>query len=140
MTRIARLIFTTAAWVFVAGVLTQVFFAGMVVAARRWGWSNHIDMGYLLSLPIIVMVIAVFLSKFPRRMKLLTLVLAAVYLTQILLIWARESNPMLSAFHPVMALLDFGLGTFLAWQATGLLRETSGSRLRPLQSSTQVGD
>lgn len=140
MTRIARLIFTTAAWVFVAGVLTQVFFAGMVVVARRWGWSNHIDMGYLLSLPIFVMVIAVFLGKFPRRMKLLTLALAAVYLTQILLVWARESNPMLSAFHPVMALLDFSLGTFLAWQATALLRETTQSSLRTLQSSTQGGD
>ena len=110
--RFAYMIF---AWLFVFGVLVQVFFAGMVVVARQTNWENHIGLGHTLALPLILMLITAYLGKLPGRMQRLNWLLLAVYILQAdVLIFLRASAPVLSALHPVLALLDFALGAALA--------------------------
>jgi hypothetical protein len=118
--RIAYMIF---AWVFVIGVLVQVFFAGMVVVARQMNWENHIGLGHTLAAPLLMMTITAYLGKLPGRMKRMNWLLFAVYILQAdLLIFLRVSAPVLSALHPVLALIDFALGLLLARQATAMVR------------------
>lgn len=136
--RIAYMIF---AWLFVFGVLVQVFFAGMVVVARQMNWENHIGLGHILALPLILMLITAYLGKLPGRMKRFNWLLFAVYILQAdVLIFLRASAPILSALHPVLALLDFALGVTLALQATALFRARESSELHKLQSQGITGD
>ena len=124
MIRTARYIYAGLAWLFVAGVLLQVFLAGMVVVARQSSWNAHIGLGHTLSMPLLFMLVTMYLGRLPRRVKTLTWALFAVYIIQAdILIFMRMSVPVLSAFHPVLALVDFALGYALARQAVPLARE-----------------
>lgn len=116
--KVSRVIYAVAVWSFVVGVVAQVFFAGMAVVAHRWSWENHTGLGHMLALPLVIMLIAMYVGRLPGRMKRLTWLLFAVYLLQAdVLIFMRDSIPVLSALHPVLALADFALALFLARQA-----------------------
>lgn len=111
MRRIAGTAYAIFSWLFVAGVLIQVFLAGLVVVARRATWENHIGLGHALGLPLLIMLILMYVGRLPRRVKRLTWILFAVYVFQAdVVIFLRESVPFASALHPVLALIDFALG------------------------------
>lgn len=137
----SRAVYLVFAWLFVIGVAVQVFFAGMAAVAGRWPWTNHISLGHLLALPLLVMLITMYIGKLPGRMKRLTWLLFAVYVLQAdVLIFLRASAPMLSALHPVLALIDFALGLALARQATAV-RKTGETSIAPqLQPDGAPGD
>jgi membrane-bound metal-dependent hydrolase YbcI (DUF457 family) len=124
MEKISRNVYLIACSLFLVGVALQVFLAGMVVVALRMGWSNHRDLGHSLALPILVMLITAYLGKLPRRMKWFTWLLFAIYIIQAdVLIFLRTSMPVVSAFHPVLALVDFSLAVLLTYQSWKLVRE-----------------
>jgi hypothetical protein len=136
--RIAYLIF---AWLFVAGVVVQVFFAGMTVVAGRMGWDNHIGLGHALAVPLLLMLITAYPGKLPGRMKRLTWLLFAVYILQAdVLIFLRASAPVLAALHPVLALVDIVLGVALAQRATALVRPGNPVMAGQLQPESMPGD
>lgn len=137
----SRIVYTVSAWVFVLAVLVQVFFAGMAVVAVRWTWANHVNLGHILAVPLLVMLITVYAGKLPGRMKRLTWLLFAAYVLQAdVLIYLRASAPVLSAFHPVLALVDFALGLTLARQATVIIRAGQAPDAPPLQPDHAPGD
>ena len=118
MVKLFRLAYLVFAWLFVVGVLIQVFLAGMVVVAREMGWDDHIGLGHMLAAPLLLMLVTVYLGRLPGSMKRLTWLLFAVYVTQVaLILFLRDSAPVASALHPVLALVDFALGLKLARQA-----------------------
>jgi hypothetical protein len=124
MEKITRYVYLAAAWLFLAGVAAQVFLAGMVVVAARMGWSNHISLGHFLAAPLLVMLISQYPGHLPRQMKWLTWLLFGVYVLQAdVLIFLRSDAPLISAFHPVLALVDFALGLALARRAWPLARQ-----------------
>ena len=60
--------------------------------------------------------------------------LLVVYIIQAdVIIFMRTSMPFVSAFHPVLALVDFGLGAFLVYQAWNLAREATEERRAPIE-------
>lgn len=138
--KVSRILYTVAAWLFLAGVVAQVFFAGMAAVAHQWSWDNHAGLGHVLAAPLLVMLVTAYTGRLPGRMKRLTWLLFGVYVLQAdVLIFLRDSAPVMSAFHPVMALFDFALGAYLAWRATALVRAGSGApveRLQPESAST----
>jgi len=137
----SRTIYGVFAWLFVAGVVTQVFFAGMAVVAGRWPWTNHISLGHLLAAPLLVMLVTAYVGKLPGRMKRLTWLLFGVYVLQAdVLIFLRASAPVLSALHPVMALADFALGLALARPARALVRAGEMPEPARLQSEGASAD
>lgn len=139
--KVARMLYWVFAWLFVIGVATQVFFAGMAVVANRWGWDNHIGLGHTLAAPLLVMLVTMYLGKLPGRMKRLTWLLFGVYVLQAdVLIFLRASAPVLSALHPVMALVDFALGLALARQARVLVRAGEMPEPARLQSEGASAD
>ena len=132
--KVSRILYTIFAWLFVVGVLVQVFFAGMVVVAGRMGWDNHIGLGHMLGGPLVLMLVTMYPGKMPGRIKRLTWLLFLVYVIQAdVIIFMRASLPVLSALHPVLALVDFALGLGLAWRAMGIVRAEETSISRPLQ-------
>lgn len=118
MIRIGQNVYLAAAWLFVAGVIVQVFLAGMVVVAGKMGWESHIGLGHILAGPLLLMLIAMYAGRMPGSMKRLTWLLFVLYALQAdVLIFLRGPAPVLSALHPVLALADFALGLFLALRA-----------------------
>jgi hypothetical protein len=123
MIRVSRYIFSGATWLFLAGVVAQVFLAGMTVVALQMGWANHIGLGHGLAFPLLVMLIAMYLGRLPGSMKWLTWLLFGAYVLQAdVVIFLRFQAPVISALHPVMALVDFSLGVALARRAWPLAR------------------
>ena len=139
--RLSRTIYAVMAWLFVAGVATQVFFAGMTVVANRWGWDNHVQLGHTLAAPLVLMLVTMYVGKLPGGMKRLTWLLFGVYILQAdVLIFMRASAPVLAALHPVLALVDFALGVMLARQAMAVVRTEEPSAARQLQPDGVSGD
>ena len=123
MLRIARWVYFAFAWLFVVGVVTQVFLAGMVVVARQINWALHADLGHMEGLPILLMLVSMYPGHLPGSVKKMTWALLGVFILQAeVLIFLRVQAPVLSAFHPVMALVDFALGLTLARRAWLLTR------------------
>ena len=123
MARIARYVYLVMAWLFVVGVVVQVFLAGMVVVAGRMGWGSHVDLGHTLAGPLLLMLISMYLGRMPGPVKRLTWLLFGVYVLQAdIVIFLRAQAPLLSALHPVLALVDFALGYALARRAWLLAR------------------
>ena len=137
----SRIVYMIFSWLFMVGVLVQVFFAGMTVVAGQMGWDNHIGLGHTLALPLLVMLVTAYLGKLPGRMKRLTWLLFAVYILQAdVLIFMRASVPVLAAVHPVLALVDFALGLSLARKATLLVRADEPMERPSLATEGLPGD
>jgi hypothetical protein len=131
MTIISRFVYLAASSLFLLGVTIQVFLAGMVVVALRGGWADHRDLGHTLGLPLLV---TVYLGRFPRNMKWMSWLLMVVYFIQAdVIIFMRDSIPFVSAFHPVLALVDFGLAAFLVYQAWIVIRAALEERIAPAE-------
>jgi hypothetical protein len=142
MEKSSRIVYLIAASLFSIGVALQVFLAGMVVVALEMGWSNHRDLGHGLALPLLVMLVTVYLGRMPRRTKWLTWLLFFVYVIQAdVLIFLRSSMPVLSAFHPVLALVDVVLAVILvnlAWNAVREHQQVNKS-LGKLEQFDEIG-
>jgi hypothetical protein len=124
MVKISRCIYSIAASLFLAGVVAQVFLAGMVVVALRMGWDNHMELGHTLALPLLIMLVCQYPGRLPRQMKWMTWLLFGVYVLQAdVVIFLRIQAPIISALHPVLALVDFALGLALARRAWTLTRQ-----------------
>jgi hypothetical protein len=124
MVKISRIIYLVSAWLFLVGVTVLVFLAGMVVVAFQTGWKTHITLGFFLGAPLLVMLASQYPGRFPRQMKGLTWVLSGVYVFQAFVtVYVRAQAPVVSAFHPVLALVDFTLGLALARAAWSLVRQ-----------------
>jgi len=134
MVKVGRWIYVVMSWLFVAGVVVQVFLAGMAVVALRGTWNNHISIGHTLAAPLLFMLISQYIGKLPRPMKWATWGLFLVYALQAdVVIFMRAAFPEVSALHPVLALVDFALGWHLARQAVSLvnLRVDSAAAASP---------
>ena len=139
MRKVARTVYWIAAWAFVAGVAVQTFLAGMVVVAVRMGWDNHVGLGHALGLPLLIMLVTAYVGRLPGGIKRLTWLLFAVYVVQAdVIIFMRASAPVVAAFHPVLALVDFALGLTLARRAGELRRQVQQQAVRTVTPGSEA--
>jgi hypothetical protein len=116
-----RVVLAGAAWLFLAGIVAQVFLAGSGLFEVS-DFAAHAALGWSLSLvPILVFVLAV-LARADRRTVLLTIVLAIAAIVQPELAAAREKVPVVAALHPVNALVLAWIGWIVARRSTDLIR------------------
>jgi uncharacterized BrkB/YihY/UPF0761 family membrane protein len=116
-----RVVLAGAAWLFLAGIVVQVFLAGSGLFEVS-DFAAHAALGWSLSLvPILVFVLAV-LARAGRRTVLLTIVLAIAAIVQPELAAAREKVPVVAALHPVNALVLAWIGWIVARRSTDLIR------------------
>ena len=118
-----RITFAIVAWLFVGGVLYQVFLAGIGLfnpgvdqfsAHRGFGWMLHLA-------PLLVLLFG--WAAHPGRGTMwLLAALFMLVLFQPFLPSARVDSPMVAALHPVNAVLIFWLGMTIALRATALAR------------------
>lgn len=118
--RIARPIHLVASWLLVAGLLVQVFLAGMGVFAGTRNFATHRDFGYLLELLPVVLVITAVVGGFGRGPAIAAGVMFGQFILQSILVLQRDSLPAIAALHPVNGFLILLIAIWVArdaWQA-----------------------
>lgn len=122
--RVSRYAYAAATWLFVAGILTQVFLVGLSLLGQQPSWQIHIGLGHSLGIVALLMIILAYMGRFPRPIKPITWLNFAIYiLLADVVIFMRGSAPLVAALHPVLAVLLFGNAGFLAVRAWRLVRE-----------------
>ena len=115
-----RLLFAAAASLYLAGVVTQVFLAGLGVF-KLTDWTAHVQLGWGLgSAPLLLLVLSL-LAQPGRGTILLTAGLTLAAIVQPELAAARHEDPVIAALHPVNALLVFWLAWLVARRSAVLL-------------------
>ena len=126
--RFSRYAYAAAAWLFIVGILTQVCLIGLSLLGRQPSWQAHIGLGHSLAIVPLLMIILAYTGRMPRPIKPLTwLALVNYVLLADVVIFMRESIPLVAALHPVLAVLLFGVTGTLAIQAWRLVRATSNT-------------
>lgn len=114
------------AWAFVAGVVLQVFLAGLGVFDDPATFSVHASWGYMLEiLPLLLLALAA-VGRLGRRQLVLPAAIFGMFLLQSIFVALRADLPMVAALHPVngFAILLVGIATAReAWAA----RESGGA-------------
>ena len=89
------------AWVFVAGVILQVFLAGLGVFDSPARFVDHVTWGYTLEiLPLLLLALAA-LGRIGRRQVIFAVVLFGMFILQSILVALRADLPVVAALHPV---------------------------------------
>ena len=121
MVRGARYAYVGFAWAFLAGLVIQVFFAGLGLFAGRENFNLHVSLGWILHLAPILIVGAAALSREERRRFFVAVALAVTVFIVPILVLLRDSSPVIAALHPVGALISFWLAILVARNATRLV-------------------
>jgi hypothetical protein len=124
----SRNMYTIAAGLLVAGILTQVFLVGLSLLGGQPGWPTHIRLGHSLGIAPLLMIVLAHTGRLPRPMKRSTWLSFAIYiLLADVVIFMREVAPVVAALHPVLAVLLFGVAAPLPIRAWRLVRPTQVS-------------
>lgn len=116
--RTARTIHLVLAWILVAGLVVQIFLAGLGVFAAASSFALHRNWGYVLEALPFFMAIAAWLGKLGRWHVTAAVVIFALFLVQSFLVLARDSMPTVAALHPVN-------GFLIAWLAIRVAHNAS---------------
>ena len=115
MLRAFRVLYVVSAWLFLVGLLSQVFLIGLDVVSHQAGARDaHIAFGWILHLsPLLVLLFAA-LSRAGRRHWQWALALAVVVFIVPLLPGLSTSAPLVAALHPVLAVIAVVLALIVA--------------------------
>jgi hypothetical protein len=108
--------------IFLAAIVVQVFFAGLMLFGQQGGRELHVNTGYILGTAGALFLIVPALARAGRSAIIVGVVLAVATYFQPLLTFARETSPFIAALHPVNALLLFTLSLVLTRRALVLVR------------------
>jgi hypothetical protein len=123
MRRFFRFTLLGFSWLFLAAIVVQVYFAGLMLFGQEEGRSLHETTGYILGTAGVLFLILPPLARAGGTTIVLGVVLTAVTFFQPNLTYLRDSSPLFAALHPVNALLILGLSVFLIRRATELVRQ-----------------
>lgn len=124
--------FLVGIWLFVVGLLFQLFTVGMAVFVDPSWWTHHVLFSYVIgTLAFILLLIALF-GRFPKEIWSLTGLINILFFVQGSSANLSLISPALSlgtAFHPVNALLLF-------WAAIAIAQKTQRMVMGSKQNHT----
>jgi hypothetical protein len=116
-----RYLFAAAAVLFLAGVVVQVYLAGLGLFSGA-GFEGHRGLGYLLSLAPVIPLLLAWPSRAGQRTMVFCAALLVAAFVQSLLPILRDGVPWIAALHPLNAIAVFGLSALVARRAVSLAR------------------
>lgn len=119
------------AWAFVAGVVIQVFLAGLGVFQSSAMFGTHAGWGFMLGLvPFLLLALAA-AGGLGRRQVLYALALFGMFILQSVLVAMRDSQPVVAALHPVNGFAILLVGIAMAREAWASRDRTADPTARP---------
>lgn len=122
MNKAFRVLYALTAWLFLAGLVVQIFLIGVYLFSDWSALETHRSLGWVLHLSPLVVLLFAFLARAGRRHWLWALALTAVVLVVPFLPGLQNSQPMLAALHPLGAVVGFVLACVVAWNSYVALR------------------
>lgn len=111
------------AWLFLAAIVAQVYFAGLMLFGQEGGRALHEGSGYTLGSAAVLFLAFPALARAGTRTVVLGIVLAVITFFQPNLTFARDEWAPIAALHPVNALLIFTLSVVMVRRAIQVVRE-----------------
>jgi hypothetical protein len=118
------ILFAISASVLVAGLVLQVFLAGLGVFDDPTFFLTHRDTGYTLELVAFVVFLLAAIARAGRRQVGLAGLIVLLFLLQSVFVGVRDGAPMVAALHPVNGFLIVLLSIVLARNAWAFARAT----------------
>lgn len=117
------------AWIVFVAVCLQIGFAGYgaffvanatddgVVDENKFedGFGLHIGFGYLVVLLVLIYLVIAFAARVGKQRLIKNAALFGLLILQVILAWIGFAVPAIGFFHPINALLIFGLSGSMAW-------------------------
>ena len=117
MRSVARTAHLVVALLLVAGLVAQIFLAGLGVFRSPESFLTHRDFGYMLELLPVLLLVLGLIARLGRRMALLAAGIFGLFLLQSVFVGLRETAPEAAALHPVNGFLITLLAIVLARDA-----------------------
>ena len=117
MRSVARTAHLVVALLLVAGLVAQIFLAGLGVFRSPESFLTHRDFGYMLELLPVLLLVLGLIARLGRRMALLAAGIFGLFLLQSVFVGLRETAPEAAALHPVNGFLITLLAIILARDA-----------------------
>jgi hypothetical protein len=129
MRSVTRTAYLVVAMLLVAGLVTQVFLAGLGVFKGPASFSTHRDFGYMLELlPFLLFLLAI-LGRLGRRAVALPAAIFGLFILQSVFVALRSDAPEIAALHPVNGFLITFLAIVVARDAWLARRATSADQI-----------
>ena len=117
MRSVARTAHLVVALLLVAGLVAQIFLAGLGVFRSPESFLTHRDFGYMLELLPVLLLVLGLIARLGRRMALIAAGIFGLFLLQSVFVGLRETAPEAAALHPVNGFLITLLAIILARDA-----------------------
>lgn len=118
----ARIAYVALVWLFLAGLVVQVFLAGIgMFSTDPRDFGTHVQLGWILHLVPVLILIAAAVGRVGRPTLLWIAGLVVTTLVQPFLPALADTSVALAALHPVNAMLMFVIAARLAWTGPSLL-------------------
>jgi hypothetical protein len=115
--RLARQAHLVLSFLFVGGVVIQVFLAGLGVFDSASNFRTHANWGYLLEIIPLVLLALAALGRLGGRQIAYAAALFGMFLLQSVLVALRGDLPMVAALHPVNGFAILLVGILAAREA-----------------------
>jgi hypothetical protein len=123
MTRALRIAYVLLAWLYLAGLVSVAFAAGLGLLVPGSTMQLHREAGYILHLAPILLLLAAWGARVGRPTMWWVVALSVSGLIQPILPILRESVPFLAALHPLNAMVLFYLAFTVAWRSRAFLSD-----------------
>lgn len=95
------------AWLFAAGVVIQIFLAGLALFDTAERWGNHTSVGYLIGILLLPLLVLALIGKVGRQLIGMTVLLVVLYVVQTAL--PNLDAGYVAALHPLVAFVLLGM-------------------------------
>jgi len=131
MTRGFRVAFLVLTWAYLAGIVVQVFLAGIGLFGAARDFSDHVNLGWILHLGPVLLLIAAAVGRAGARTLWWTAALFVSVAVQPFLPALGNDAPWAAALHPVNAMVIFWLTLSVGMQAWRLVRGQAAGTASP---------
>lgn len=137
--RPTRLLHAATTSILVALLFLQVFLAGLGVFDDPASFITHRDLGYTLSLVVLVVLVTAIIARAGRRQIGLAALALGLLILQSVFVGLRESTPTVAALHPVNGFLILLISLVMARAAWRAAREPAAAATIAVEAGSPAG-
>jgi len=130
-----------AAVIWVVAIVVQVLLAGLAIAnlGGSGDFSTHIGVGYTIGVVQLIALALAFPARVPTRDKQISFGLLLLYILQTLLPGLKSVSPVISALHPLNAMVLFTLSIWYARHAWRLASAPAAAPAVAAEAAAKAG-